>query len=94
VVELGWRDPSPGRAVAVPVPRVLVGPVERLRSMPQRHIGDPDAGAVAAGVVFGRAGDVSVADQQAFLDSGLWHLLTRRQVARTASRIGPREHTV
>ncbi len=33
------------------------------------------AGAVASGVVFGRAGDVSVADQQAFLDSGLWHLL-------------------
>jgi hypothetical protein len=48
-----------GRAVAVPIPDLLAGVVERLRSMPQLHVGDPDAGAVAAGVVFGRADHVS-----------------------------------
>jgi competence protein ComEC len=75
VVELGWRDPSPGLAVDVPVPEALAGIVEELRSQPARHVASGDAAAVASGVVFGRAADVSVADQQAFLDSGLWHLL-------------------
>lgn len=75
VVEMGWRDPAPGLAVAVPVPGPLGGIVAELRSVPQRHVDDARAGAVAAGVVFGRADDVPVGDQQAFLDSGLWHLL-------------------
>lgn len=75
LVELGVRDSTRGMSVQIPVPGVVAPLVEQLRSQPQRHIGGDEAGSVAAGVVFGRADDVSVADQQAFLDSGLWHLL-------------------
>lgn len=75
VVELGWREPASSLAVAVPIPQVVAPTIEQLRSVPQRSINDPRVGAVVAGVVFGRADDVSVGDQQAFLDSGLWHLL-------------------
>ncbi|MCW2920453.1 MAG: fold metallo-hydrolase [Thermoleophilia bacterium] len=75
VVELGWRDPGPGMLVAVPTPGVLREPIERLRSVPLVRIGDPRAAAVASGVVFGRTDHVSPVDEQAFLDSGLWHLL-------------------
>jgi hypothetical protein len=46
-----------------------------------------DAAAVASGVVFGRAVDVSVANQQAFLESGLWPLLEGRQLVRTSGNI-------
>jgi competence protein ComEC len=75
VVELGGRDPTRGLAVEVPAPDALRPAVERLRAIPQEHVPGAAAGAVAAGVVFGRADDVAPADQQAFLDSGLWHLL-------------------
>src|SRR5687768_5743738 len=75
VVELGWRDPSPGMLVDVPMAEQLAGPVEQLRSVPLVRIADPRAAAVASGVVFGRTDHVSPADEQAFLDSGLWHLL-------------------
>lgn len=75
VVELGWRDPSPGLGVKVPVPRMAVPFVEQLRSVPLTAIEDPRAAAIASGVIFGRTNHVTLADEQAFLDSGLWHLL-------------------
>jgi len=75
VVELGLRDPAAGLAVAVPVPGVLEGPIEQLRSAPIAHVADARAAAVASGVTFGRTEHVTPADEQAFLDSGLWHLL-------------------
>ncbi len=75
VVELGLRDPGPGMLVAVPTPTPLVGPIEGLRSVPLVRIDDPRSAAVASGVVFGRTDHVAPADEQTFLDSGLWHLL-------------------
>ena len=83
VVEVGLRDPGPGMLVRVPTPGLLVEPIEQLRSVPLGRIDDPRAAAVASGVVFGRTDHVTAADEQAFLDSGLWHLLTGRQMART-----------
>ncbi len=75
LAEAGWRGAPPAQIVDVPVPAPLASVVDRLRSLPQQHVTGADAGAVAAGVVFGRADDVDPADQQAFLDSGLQHLV-------------------
>jgi competence protein ComEC len=72
--ELGWRAPAPP-GVVLPMPGVLQRPIERLRSIPLVTIDDPRAAAVASGVIFGRTEHVTPRDQQAFLDSGLWHLL-------------------
>lgn len=83
VVEIGWRDPGPGQGVEVPVPEALSPVVERLRSVPLTAIDDPRAASVASGVIFGRTDHVSPADEDAFLTSGLWHILTERQMART-----------
>ena len=94
VVELGLRDPGPGMLVAVPVPEVLVEPIERLRSVSLVRIDDPRAAAVARGVVFGRTDHVGPEDEQAFLDFGVWHLLTGRQMARTRPMSRTRQHTV
>ena len=74
-VECGWRDPGPGMLVTVPMPTALQEPIERLRSVPLVRIDDSRAAAVASGVVFGRTDHVAPVDEQAFLDSGLWHLL-------------------
>jgi competence protein ComEC len=74
-VELGMRDPSPGMFVAVPPPAFAAPLVEQLRAVPLAEIHDARAAAVASGVLFGRTEHVTPADQQAFLSSGLWHLL-------------------
>jgi hypothetical protein len=81
-VVVGWRDPSPGIAVDLPVPGVAGPFVEQLRSVPLVRIDDPRAAAIANGVIFGRTDHVTPADEQAFLASGLWHLLTGRQMDR------------
>ena len=75
VVEIGLRDPGPGMLVNVPTPGPLARPIEQLRSVPLVRIDDARAAAVASGVIFGRTDHVTPADEQAFLDSGLWHLL-------------------
>jgi competence protein ComEC len=74
LVELGEREPA-GAMVELPMPGPLAGAVERLRSVPLVAIDDPDAAAVASGVVFGRTEHVRAQDEQAFLAAGLWHLL-------------------
>ena len=74
LVELDVRAPA-GAMVDLPVPTALDGGVERLRSVPLAAIGDPDAAAVASGVIFGRTEHVWAQDEEAFLASGLWHLL-------------------
>ncbi|MCW2956318.1 MAG: fold metallo-hydrolase [Thermoleophilia bacterium] len=74
VVEIGVRDLAPP-GVPLPVPEALEGPLGRLRATVVAGIDDPRAGSVASGVVFGRTEHVMAADEQAFLESGLWHLL-------------------
>lgn len=74
VVELGVRAPAAG-SVPLPAPGWLRAPVEVLRATPAVAIGDARASAVVSGVTFGRTEHVSPADQDAFLSSGLWHLL-------------------
>jgi hypothetical protein len=56
--------------------------VEALRAVPPATIADPHDAAIASGVVFGRTERVTPSDEAAFLESGLWHLLTRRQMDR------------
>ncbi|MCW2926615.1 MAG: hypothetical protein JWM86_583 [Thermoleophilia bacterium] len=74
--ELGWRVEPSHRGAPLPVPHSLAGPIGQLRSIPVTAIDDPRSGAIAAGVVFGRTEHVAAEDEQAFLASGLWHLLT------------------
>lgn len=75
VVEVGLRDPGPGMLVSVPAPAMLEPVLDHLRSVPLTSIDDPRAAAVASGVIFGRTDHVLPADEEAFLASGLWHLL-------------------
>jgi competence protein ComEC len=49
--------------------------ITRIRRQPSRSLGSGSEHAIVEGVAFGRTDGVSAADKQAFLDSGLWHLL-------------------
>lgn len=78
-VEFGVREPS-AAGVAVAVPPTAAPAVDALRSAPLTAIESPRAAAIASGVVFGRTEHVSAADEAAFLDAGLWHLLSGSQM--------------
>ena len=78
LVEAGLRASSPmSQSVQLPAPQhgSAAHALRQLRDQPDLALSSPRIRAVVDGVVFGRTDTIATADRDAFLASGLWHLL-------------------